>query len=619
MLNIALADSFHLHERNFPSLFKVLASNHYEANTLLDKKQDGYGLITSLGKYTDLADRVSPLMARSIQTQASVFAAYDADSLYNAKVAHLNLWPLCRSEMLAYLLSMDNWQTDVMPKDDRMIFDKAFAEDHETLALNMAVASHWLNHWYDMRGQIFKNHFCCVFSGSMTYARTLLELLRRSQTRAIVMESTFTGNDFLFEEMYHPIANNCGAQHATLRKSRRNPDLEVPSQYDREVIKARNKVMQANNKNVVQPPVRDLPRFPEDRPQALIVGQVVNDFSLIENGFPFVSSVPVYREMIDRLLEDTECNIIFKAHPWEMKKVHLQTPRTFDALAEHVSNLPDEKRARVMLVEDVNMQALLEDSQFCLTFTSQTGIEAAMLGLKPIVLGHAFYSEAGFTHDCQSIDEMVAAVSSGEGLLDLEGYRAFDRFLVDLFQYGTVSIHRSGELKISKMLIRETPLEQKTPVRTELELSEIEIGARTPAHVWSGVLRKKLPLPPDNKVAELASGLKISFRDFPTHFEMCGSIHMVEMSVVNDTEHFFPMVSRGKSFNLSYHIFKADGERVVLNGLKTALTKDLYFNHQGPIQFQTPEEPGAYKAVPAVLYSGVCWLDSDSSWEFTVA
>ncbi|WP_299031738.1 hypothetical protein [uncultured Sulfitobacter sp.] len=619
MLNIALADSFHLHQRNFPSLFKVLESDRFNTTTLLDKEQDGFGLITCLGNYTDLSGRVSALMARSIQTQADVFATWDADRLYGAQVAHLDLWPLCRSEMLAYLLSFDNWQTDIMPKDDRAIFDKAFAEDHATLTLNMAAANHWLNHWYDMRADIFKNHFCCIFSGSMIYTRTLMVLLRRSPTRALVMESTFTGNDFLLEEMYHPIANNLGVQHANLRATRRDPALEVPNLYDREVIKARNKVMTAKNKNVVQPPPRDLPRFANDAPQALIVGQVVNDFSLIEDGFPYVSSVPVYREMIARLLEETNCNIIFKAHPWENKKVHLRTPRTFDALAEYVSGLPDDKRARVLLVEDVNMQSLLEDSQFCLTFTSQTGIEAAMLGLKPIVLGHAFYSGAGFTHDCPDLDAVVAAVNSGEGLLDLSGYRAVDRFLVDLFQYGSVSVHGSGERKIAQMLVRHIPLEQKTHLRMEMELGQTALRPRADPSEWSGVLRMKGPLPPDEEVAVMAQMLTFALPDFPGSFDSTDTQYTLRCRVSNKSQHAIPLSKGGKLFNLSYHIFNEAGERVVLNGLMTPLLRELHDSYEAEIAFQTPEEAGKYTIVPALLYTGVCWLDSATSWEFTVA
>ena len=620
MYRVALTDSFHLHARNFPSLFKYIDTSKITSSVLLEKGSDGYGLIQATGNYADLDDRVSPFIARYLRNQAEVFAGQDADTLYATEQANLQLWRLCHSEALAYLLSFDNWQSDLMPKDDRAIFDKAWAENRDVLTLNMAAASYWLNHWYDTRKSIFGNHYCCVFSGSMTYTRTLMELLRRSPTRAIVMESTFTGNDFIFEEMYQPVANNLGVVHPTLRAARREPQLEEPNQYDREVIKARNKVLSARNKNVTQPPVRSLPQFPEERPQLLMVGQVVNDFSLIEKGFPYVNSIPAYIALIDGLLERTECNIVFKAHPWENKKVHLKTPKTFDALAAHLATLPDEKRARVLLVEDVNLQSLIEESQYFVTFCSQAGIEAALMGLKPFILGRSFYSGAGFTEDCPDIDSLVEAVATAPGLLDLEGYQALDRYLVDLFQYGTVSVFESGEKRIRKLLSRETGLEQKTPLRTEMELGRTEARARPLAQRWSGVLRKKTALPHDEDVVRaIVPEVGIDLVDVPTSVSTAAETLRLEVAVTNNSAYVIPAKLGAKPFRLSYHVLTEAGERYIWNGEKTDLPTDLHTDGRFFMEFKVPTEPGRFRIIPAMMYPGVCWFDSDQSWEITVA
>lgn len=621
MIRVALTDAFHLHDRNFPSLFKYLEQSDVSYQTLLQKGDDGFRLITSLGCYDDLEDRVSPLAARSIRAEAAVMAGLDADSLYTYESLHIRLWSLCRSELLAYLLVQDGWQQEAMVKDDRAIFDKAYAENRTDLALNMAVANYWLNHWYDRRKDVFSNHFACVFSGSMSYTRTLMELLRRSPTRVMVIESTFTGNDFIFEEMYHPVANNLGVQNATLRVARRDPALEEPDLYDREAIKARNKVLSAKNKNVTQPPSAALPMFPNaDARQVLIVGQVANDFSLIEDGFPYVGSIAVYRDMLREILDRTDHNIIFKAHPWEHKKAHLETAKTFDALAEYVGGLTAEERARVLIVEDVNLSDLIDDSDYFVTLCSQAGIEAALLGMRPFILGRAFYSGAGFTVDCPDIGALADALSREDGMLSLEAYKMLDRFLVDLFQYGTVSIFNSGVGKIRRLLQRKTSLVQKSPLKTELQLGRtLQIAPRS-VEGWSPILKRKELLPEGAGAKSLLSGnVDLVVRDFPKTFT-AGEELSLPVTVVNASDHILPATRSGKTFQVSYHIFGKDGiTRLEWNGLNTPLPAAVPEEIFCTMQIKVPERPGTYKFQPALLLPGEFWLETNTMLEMTVA
>ncbi|MEM7317851.1 MAG: hypothetical protein AAF408_02395 [Pseudomonadota bacterium] len=619
-MRIALADSFHIHDRNFPSFFNFLERDEHEVSVLLERGTDGFELITCTGDYSNIEDKVSPVLARALRSWAAEFAAMEADALYDAKIGHLRIWPLCRSELLAFLLTRNNWQTEVWRKDDREIFDKAYAEDRQTLALNMGVAAFWLNHWMHGRKALFKQHACCVFSGSMTYTCTLLELLRRSPTRAFVMESTFTGNDYLFEEAYHPVANNLGVQFANLRRQRRQPEIEEPGQYDREVIKARNKVFDARNKNVTQPPAQALPAFPESRPQVLIAGQVCNDFSLIEDGFPYVSSIPVYRALILALLEQTDCNIIFKAHPWEHKKVHLKGAKTFDALARFVAELPAEQRARILLVEDVNLQALIQNSNHFITLCSQAGIEAALYGgLRPVVLGRAFYSGAGFTSDCPDIDSVVAAVQAGNGLLGLEGYKAFNRFLVDMLQHGTISVHPSGVSKLALKFAHRTPIVQKTPLQNELSLDATALELRKDASEWSSVLRQKPEVPNEQALRDIDGDLAFRISDLPGQIDVGQDTLRLPIEILNRARHALPSQFDGKQGVLSYHIFDTEGARYIWNGEKTKLLADIHDRYNGRFDMLPPQEPGLYTLRPALLYPGLCWLEGSESWEFRVA
>ena len=619
MSRIALADNHHIHERNFPSLFKMMERDKHSVSVLLEKGADGFGLINRMGDYTDLTGVVPSVLARALASWAQEFLTMDADTLHDASVANLRLWPLCRSEMLAFLLTRGNWQDAVHLKDDRALFDKAWAEDRETLARNMGVASYWLNHWLDLRDTLFKQHVCCVFSGSMTYARTLMELLRRSPTQVFVMESTFTGNDYVFEEMYHPVANNLGVKHPNLRRLRRRPELEEPDQYDREVIKARNKVFEARNKNVTQPPAGALPTFPEPRPLVLIAGQVCNDFSLIEDGFPYVGSIPVYRDLILGLLERTACNIVFKAHPWEHKKANLRSARTFEALTRLVLDLPAEKRARILLVEDVNLPALIRDSDHFITLCSQAAIEAALLGgLRPVVVGQAFYSGAGFTTDCPDIDSAVAAVRDGAGLLDLEGFKALDRFLVDMLQNGTVSVNNSGITRTAELLVRRPPIPQKMPAQEELSLNGTAPGKPLSVAEWNPVLRQKPRLIDEALLRAQGANLDFRLQDAPWALAAGDDALRVAVDIVNRGMHALPARFGSIRAVLSYHVFDADGGRYIWNGMQSELTDDIHDTFHGKLSVEPPKEPGQYRLVPAVLYPGLCWIEASEGWEFSV-
>ena len=617
MKKVCIADEFHIHKRNFPSLFEKFASADSKVKVLLPKSHDCFRLITAIGCYDDLEERTSAILARYIRSQAEEYSLLTADELFDISIYSLKLWPLCRSELMAYLLTRDNWQQEVMLKDDRAVFDKAFEENHSDLVMNIAMANFWLNHWFDLRRDIFENERCFVFSGSMTYTRTLMELLRRSPTKCMVLESTFTGNDYICEELYHPVANNLGVKYENVRVSRRIEEFELPDQYDREVVKARNKVLSAKNKNVKQPPDSALPTFPHDAELILIVGQVVNDFSLIEEGFPYVGSIPVYKELITKLLDETEHNIVFKAHPWENKKVHVGSAKTFDALVEFAGSLPVEKRARLLLVEDCNIYGLIEQSSYFVTICSQASIEAALLGMKPFVLGKSFYSSAGFTFACDDVGALVETVKSESGVLDLEGYKAFDRYLVDLFQFGTVSCFKSGVGRLGKVTEVHTGLNQMTPIKAEMELGRTRLSQKRDASLWSGVVRKKTPFPDAADPKEVLSSIAFNI-ELPDKMEAGSSAFDVVVEAFNNGDFVVPKAVGAKEFHLSYHIFDEAGGRYCWNGLQTHLNEDIHQEFVGAMMFEPPADPGKYKVKPALVLPGVCWIEGDQEWEITV-
>lgn len=618
MLRIALCDTLHLHKRNFTSFFEMMEEEQITPSVLLDPDVDGYDIITCSGNYTNLEQQISPFVAHSINAHAAFLAEQTIDTLYDSEMLGLRLWPMCRSELMSYLLSQDHWQTEVMLKDDRAIFEKAFKENHADLTLNIAVTKHWLNHWYHNRKKIFSHHACCVFSGSSIHTRTLLELLRRSPCRAFVLESTFTGNDYLFEEMYQPIANNLGVRHKNTRVSRRDESLKSPTLYENEIIKARNKIVQTNNKNVKQPETDSLPHFPHDQDQILILGQVVNDYSLIEDGFPYVGSIPVYKELIQKLLDNTSCNIVFKTHPWEHKKKNIEAPYTFEALADLIRGFPDHLRSRILLVDDVNLQDLLDNSKYFITFCSQSSIEAALNGLRPIVLGRTFYSHAGFTSDCSKIDDVITAVKTIDGTLTLDEYNNFNQFIVDLFQFGTVSVFKSGKNILKSTLQISRSLEQKTPIRAELDLRKTHSSSRLKPSQWTGIRQKQKSTEDAEIIKNLGGKVSIFLQHFPNTFHSHDDSVKLSFHVENHSEYIIPRQLKGKKCFASYHIYDEHGKRYIWNGERVLVAGNIQQGHQQNIPFKIPDVAGKYTVVPALLFDSMFWLDSDKSWEFEV-
>src|SRR3954468_20118046 len=103
-----------------------------------------------------------------------------------------------------------------------------------------------------------------------------------------------------------------------------------------------------------------MPRPFEDRGSGtvIIVGQVMNDFSLIATLLPEASSIPFYRRLITRLLADSTMTILFKAHPWGRKRHNLRAPVALTQMIPFVEQLEPHQRARIKLLENEPINAV---------------------------------------------------------------------------------------------------------------------------------------------------------------------------------------------------------------------------------------------------------------------
>ena len=449
-----LADGFHINRRNFSSLFDFFNLSQANYQFILEKNSPLYQLIEAYGKYEWIIEEDNIEIFDSLLLFYKIFSYLDKEDLFSYSLHQINLFEVAKLEILSLLITRDNWcENDIKP-DNYFIFDKAYAEDRKILILNMAVAAFWITTWMLKFEQINSGNFCIVFSGSCTYARALMEICRRTSTKCYVLESTFTGNDYFCEEIYQPIANNSNIRFSAFRqkvlKELFRDSTLVP---EREIIKAKSKIVDIKNKNVTQPVASSLPKFKTQSKIILLAAQVVNNYSILVGYSGTLSSIYIYKALIREILEKTNFNLIIKTHPWERKKVNLQSSFTFDKLAEYLESLPVKMSERVLLVEHENLYSLFSLSDYFVTLCSQSGLEAALEGFKPVIIGEAFYSNAGFTSDYASATEFVADLVAAkcQPTMTLAEFRHFENFALAFFQAHTISIHKSGAKTLNKL------------------------------------------------------------------------------------------------------------------------------------------------------------------------
>ncbi|MCI0564714.1 MAG: hypothetical protein MN733_40115 [Nitrososphaera sp.] len=452
-ISFLFPDDIHFHRRSFKTLFDFLDKHKIPCTFLREHRElklcyGDYSKQPKIDKYVD-----------HIKT-------FDPQALYSYSHAHklrpIRIYPLVQTEALSYLLATrENWYGLPLPGDAKVIFGKMYTEDRQTLLSNMAAAMLWIDYLDGELARLPNFTHCCIFGGCAIYTKVLTKLLMATRTKVIMMESCFTGNEYYFEEKYEPISNNCDIRFPTVFRSISLP--EDPNLYDRERTKAINRVLTARNKNVSQPAeIEEFEPFPcPERDTILVIGQVQNDFSLLESRLPNINSIYFYKTLIQRLLDRTKVNILFKAHPWERKKAHLLRPLTRMEIERFRNSLIPDKAKRIRILEDSNICKLFDLSEYVITLNSQSAIEAAFYsGLKPIVFGNPFYGGKGFTSDYTHLDDFLEDFSHQKikKSLSIPEYQAFEEFLTKWLQCHLITTRPVGVHQLETRLSVPQPI-----------------------------------------------------------------------------------------------------------------------------------------------------------------
>ena len=436
---IIFSDNLHFHERNFKSLFEYIHSNKIEHSFMNPYKP----MLSAFGNYYQFNDIIA--------NQRYLIESLDCKQLMDFSYKGISVFSTCKAELLAYLLPRFNWRNDEVFNIDKEIIEKSFSQNYEDLINNMAATIYWIDFWYEELSKYKIHDFCCIFSGANIYSNTLLQILKTHVTTPLVLESFFTGNEYYLEKKYESLPNNSDLKFKTVFESYDLP--EDSYEYNKLKNKAINKIISANNKNVKQPEINIDDEYASLSNYILIGGQVLNDYSTITTQYQ-LNSIKTYISIIRTLLELTDFDIVFKAHPWEEKKNNIRSPLTYNEIKKFKANLSQENKSRLHILNHSNLNVLIKKASGFITICSQSALEAAYGGLKPIVIGSAFFDAQGFTSNYKTTDDFNIALrdKSVSYVMSLDEYLAYERFIIVSLCMHLVSVHKSGSIRLSEIL-----------------------------------------------------------------------------------------------------------------------------------------------------------------------
>jgi hypothetical protein len=417
-MKILFADNWHFHRRNFLPIFEAMKSG------LLPHQFE-----TSRRSWWKAHGRYSKLSKRLRQSTDFIDQQGDWRAINYLGV---NLWEISKAEFLCHALTQDRWHVGGIPNQSDSIFEFAISNplDKEALRFCLAAAHNWLSFWNQYLDRHADLSHAIVFSGSYIYTRALMALAKQRDILVLVTEHFFTGNDFYLEYRDNPISNNCGVQR-DIRISTSIMEKEsdvISSAY------AHGRMKGMKNRNVPQKNITFKHTWNDKNPIILIIGQVANDFSIIETPSAEISSIATYKQVISGLLNNTNANVIFKAHPWERKRPPVFSPLTKIKIAEWIHSLPRKDQLRITVIENEPIKKIFEICDGVVGFSSQGLLEACYYGFKPALTGETFFSKKGFTQSAvQSQHLLSSTVDKGMWKLSLDEYHQFQGFMKGMF------------------------------------------------------------------------------------------------------------------------------------------------------------------------------------------
>lgn len=273
-----------------------------------------------------------------------------------------------------------------------------------------------------------------IFLNGLWYLeRIAFEIAKRFNIRTFAHENSCF-NDRKFFDPNGVIANRFSfafnSLHALEAKIVKQSDKLLLQEYLKDIYKGdKNTISQTTPTEAAE--IRKKLSIPNQKKIALLLGQVPYDTVMIYDS-------PVYNHLID-FIEDTinffrskkDYHLIIRLHPFEEIG---NNNATLNSIIK--KDIP--QNISIIHSRQINTYSLMDLCDYGITITSQSGLELLSRNKPVIVLGNAFYSNKGFTHDVKDKGHYYYVLNnlSDNPCLKKDEIKKVERFLFSMiFEY----------------------------------------------------------------------------------------------------------------------------------------------------------------------------------------
>ncbi|PSU55404.1 hypothetical protein CTM80_20030 [Photobacterium phosphoreum] len=121
---------------------------------------------------------------------------------------------------------------------------------------------------------------------------------------------------------------------------------------------------------------------------------------------------------------------------------------TYYEISKYIKKFDDVMLSRIKIVKDFDIDMIFSISKHAIVINSQSGLEAASHGIKPITLGSPFYGDFGFTTDVRNIDKISNILNTSNGSLSIDEYDSYENYITIYLEKHLYSVNPSGRSKI---------------------------------------------------------------------------------------------------------------------------------------------------------------------------
>ncbi|MDH6674551.1 glycosyltransferase involved in cell wall biosynthesis [Paenibacillus sp. LBL] len=394
-IDFYFVDDINFNKKNLGNFLRFTESKYrYYYNTAFPR------LKTMQGNYQ--LKNISGL--KNFKKYEEIFASVTLNNYKGFTYKGYIIWDIVKAELKRYLIprvySIDQRFSFSNEKEDSGRINKLLSQNatdqslSELLINNYCVAAFWIDYWaaeFNKR----KPANVCVFGGTTIYSRSATLVAQWRNLNVISFEGTFL-------KKFHYADNASGIITNNHSYSNRSEWVKLKSLVltNEQELWLQQEMEKKTNINVVQPSViskEDIYSSYNINPErkiVLLVGQVIDDYSLTYDLNIYESSIEFYKRVVDFFQLNKKYHLFIKLHPWEKRNNE-------DGITKIVliNYIKENKYNNVTIEYDVNIDSLIEVSEFGITACSQAGIEMLYSGKRVVQAGNAFYGYKGWTID----------------------------------------------------------------------------------------------------------------------------------------------------------------------------------------------------------------------------